>query len=338
MPRRSIIKGTGHYVPDRIVSNAELVAYVGGSAQWIEERTGIRERRWARASQTTSELGLLATKRALEDAGVEARELDALIFATLSADLTFPGCGVLLQDALGVAGLPALDVRNQCSGYLYAMHVADAWIRAGVYNRVLVVGAEIHSAGLDFSEEGRAITVLFGDGAGAVILEGEEVEEGSTRGILELTLGADGSGAEHLCCERPGTRSGTHITVEDIRNKRHYPTMNGRTVFRYAISTLMREISALTERHAELLDARRADLIMVPHQANQRINEHLATQLGLSEDQVIHTIENHGNTTAASIPMALDIARRDGRIKEGALIMHAAFGSGFTWGTGLIGL
>jgi 3-oxoacyl-[acyl-carrier-protein] synthase-3 len=269
---------------------------------------------------------------------VEARELDALIFATLSADLTFPGCGVLLQDALGVAGLPALDVRNQCSGYLYAMHVADAWIRAGVYNRVLVVGAEIHSAGLDFSEEGRAITVLFGDGAGAVILEGEEVEEGSTRGILELTLGADGSGAEHLCCERPGTRSGTHITVEDIRNKRHYPTMNGRTVFRYAISTLMREISALTERHAELLDARRADLIMVPHQANQRINEHLATQLGLSEDQVIHTIENHGNTTAASIPMALDIARRDGRIKEGALIMHAAFGSGFTWGTGLIGL
>lgn len=338
MPRRSIIKGTGHYVPDRIVSNAELVAYVGGSAQWIEERTGIRERRWARASQTTSELGLLATKRALEDAGVEARELDALIFATLSADLTFPGCGVLLQDALGVAGLPALDVRNQCSGYLYAMHVADAWIRAGVYNRVLVVGAEIHSAGLDFSEEGRAITVLFGDGAGAVILEGEEVEEGSTRGILELTLGADGSGAEHLCCERPGTRSGTHITVEDIRNKRHYPTMNGRTVFRYAISTLMREINALTERHAELLDARRADLIMVPHQANQRINEHLATQLGLSEDQVIHTIENHGNTTAASIPMALDIARRDGRIKEGALIMHAAFGSGFTWGTGLIGL
>ena len=338
MPRRSIIKGTGHYVPDRIVSNAELVAYVGGSAQWIEERTGIRERRWARASQTTSELGLLATKRALEDAGVEARELDALIFATLSADLTFPGCGVLLQDALGVAGLPALDVRNQCSGYLYAMHVADAWIRAGVYNKVLVVGAEIHSAGLDFSEEGRAITVLFGDGAGAVILEGEEVEEGSTRGILELTLGADGSGAEHLCCERPGTRSGTHITVEDIRNKRHYPTMNGRTVFRYAISTLMREISALTERHAELLDARRADLIMVPHQANQRINEHLATQLGLSEDQVIHTIENHGNTTAASIPMALDIARRDGRIKEGALIMHAAFGSGFTWGTGLIGL
>ena len=338
MPRRSIIKGTGHYVPDRIVSNAELVAYVGGSAQWIEERTGIRERRWARASQTTSELGLLATKRALEDAGVEARELDALIFATLSADLTFPGCGVLLQDALGVAGLPALDVRNQCSGYLYAMHVADAWIRAGVYNRVLVVGAEIHSAGLDFCEEGRAITVLFGDGAGAVILEGEEVEEGSTRGILELTLGADGSGAEHLCCERPGTRSGTHITVEDIRNKRHYPTMNGRTVFRYAISTLMREISALTERHAELLDARRADLIIVPHQANQRINEHLATQLGLSEDQVIHTIENHGNTTAASIPMALDIARRDGRIKEGALIMHAAFGSGFTWGTGLIGL
>ncbi len=338
MPRRSIIKGTGHYVPDRIVSNAELVAYVGGSAQWIEERTGIRERRWARASQTTSELGLLATKRALEDAGVEARELDALIFATLSADLTFPGCGVLLQDALGVAGLPELDVRNQCSGYLYAMHVADAWIRAGVYNRVLVVGAEIHSAGLDFSEEGRAITVLFGDGAGAVILEGEEVEEGSTRGILELTLGADGSGAEHLCCERPGTRSGTHITVEDIRNKRHYPTMNGRTVFRYAISTLMREINALTARHAELLDARRADLIRVPHQANQRINEHLATQLGLSEDQVIHTIENHGNTTAASIPMALDIARRDGRIKEGALIMHAAFGSGFTWGTGLIGL
>lgn len=338
MPRRSIIKGTGHYVPDRIVTNAELVAYVGGSAEWIEERTGIRERRWARASQTTSELGLLATERALEDAGWEASDLDALIFATLSADLTFPGCGVLLQDALGVAGLPALDVRNQCSGYLYALHVADAWIRAGVYDKVLVVGAEIHSAGLDFSEEGRSITVLFGDGAGAVLLQGEEVEEGSHRGVLDIALGADGSGAEHLCCERPGTRSGTHITIEDIRNKRHYPVMNGRTVFRYAISTLLRELEGLSARHAALLEQHRERVMMVPHQANRRINEHIATQLGLADRQVIHTIENHGNTTAASIPMALDIARRDGRLSEGALIMHAAFGSGFTWGTGLIGL
>lgn len=332
---RSVIIGTGHYAPERVVTNQELVTYVGGSADWIFDRTGIKERRWARASQSTSELGLLATQRALDDAGIDAHDLDALIFATLSPDLMFPGCGVLLQDALGVPGLPALDVRNQCSGYLYALQVADAWLRAGVYRRVLVVGAEIHSAGLDFSEEGRSITVLFGDGAGAVILEAREELE---RGVVDIRLGANGAGAMSLQCERPGSRGGTHISIEHLRNKKHYPRMNGRQVFRHAIETLTRELSELFDAHDLNTPERRERVFMIPHQANRRINEHLAEKLELDPTRLIHTIEEFGNTTAASIPMALDVARARGLIGEGSLIVHAAFGSGFTWGTGLISL
>ncbi len=245
--RRSVITGTGHYVPDRVVTNNELIAYVGGDSQWIEERTGILERRWGTSEQSTAVLGHHAALVALEDAGLEATQLDALIFATLSPDMMFPGSGVLLQHSLGVPGLPALDVRNQCSGYLYALHVADAWIRAGVYERVLVVGAENQSAGLDISEQGRNIAVLFGDGAGAVVLEASEQEDPG--GVIEISLGADGSGAPQLCMERPGTIGGVHLTPEHLRRGKHYPSMNGRQVFRRAISTLTRELEALFYRH-----------------------------------------------------------------------------------------
>ena len=191
---QTLIIGTGHYVPERVVTNAELVTYVGGSAQWIEERTGIRERRWAKASESTSELGLRAAQAALDDAGCDAADLDLIIFTTLSPDLAFPGCGVLLQDQLGATATPALDVRNQCSGYLYALQVAHAYIQASMHRTILVVGAEIHSAGLDISEEGRGITVLFGDGAGAVVLTRGEDAPG--RGVLDVRLGSDGSGGD----------------------------------------------------------------------------------------------------------------------------------------------
>lgn len=329
---RSVIAGTGHYVPERVVTNDELITYVGGDAQWIEERTGIKRRRWGTADQSTAVLGHHAALAALADAGRRADELDALVFATLSPDMMFPGSGVFLQHSLGVPGLPALDVRNQCSGYLYALHVADAWIRAGIYERVLVVGAENQSAGLDISEQGRGIAVLFGDGAGAVVLERSDEAEG----ITEITLGADGSGAPQLCMERPGTLGGVHISVEHLRRGKHYPSMNGRQVFRRAISTLTRELGALFERHTLHEPERFERVVLVPHQANRRINEHVASELGLQDHQVIHTIEDYGNTTAASIPMALDIARRDGRITRNTLLVHAAFGSGYTWGTSLI--
>ena len=332
---RSVIIGTGHYVPERVVTNEELVTYVGGSAEWIEERTGIRERRWARASETTSELALRASQRALEDAGLEPGDLDALILATLSPDYAFPGSGVLLQDALGVAGLPALDVRNQCSGYLYGLQVAHAWLRSGIYERVLLVGAEIHSAGLDFSEEGRPITVLFGDGAGAVVLEAQPEGAEGAAGVLQVRLGSDGSGAEQLYCERPGSRGGVHISVEHVRERRHFPRMNGRAVFRRAIGTLSQQLEQLLADQ-DLEDPSR--LVLVPHQANRRINEQVARVVGIEADQVVHTIERFGNTTAASIPMALDWARRQGRCEPGTVVAHAAFGSGFTWGTALVGL
>jgi len=198
---------------------------------------------------------------------------------------------------------------------------------------VLIVGAEIHSAGMRFDHEGRSITALFGDGAGAVILRGSEGED--EQGVLDVRLGADGSGAEQLWCELPGSRGGEHITEEDLRAGRHFPMMNGRAVFRHAVSTLTREVTALLEDHG-LDDDARASLVVVPHQANQRINELVAKQLRLNAERVVHTISHFGNTTAASIPMAFDIARRDGRIAPGALVVHAAFGSGYTWGTALV--
>ncbi|MEM1350115.1 MAG: ketoacyl-ACP synthase III, partial [Myxococcota bacterium] len=254
---RSVITGTGHYVPERVVTNEELVPVIGGTALWVTERTGILERRYAAAAQTTSELGEHAARRALEDAGIAPEDLDAVVFATLSPDVMFPGCGVFLTARLGLTATPALDVRNQCSGYLYALSVADAWIRAGVYARVLIVGAEIHSTGMRFDHEGRSLTALFGDGAGAVVLEGTEDD---TRGVVEVRLGADGSGAEHLWCEAPGSRGGEHVTWEDLHAGRHFPTMNGRAVFRNAVSTLTREINALLQDHA-LPERERAELV-----------------------------------------------------------------------------
>ncbi len=252
----------------------------------------------------------------------------------------FPGSGVLVQARLGLPGLPALDVRNQCSGYLYALSIADAWLRAGVYKRVLVIGSEVHSSGLDYSPDGRAITALFGDGAGAVVLEAREVDADTidAPGVLAVRLGADGAGAEQLWCEAPGSLLKPHLDAQVLAQKRHFPRMNGRAVFRHAIQTLERELKALLKAHdLDAAEARRA-LWLVPHQANRHINEHVAQALGLAPERVIHTIEGFGNTTAASIPMALDVARGQGLVGPGSLLLHAAFGSGFTWGTALVRL
>lgn len=327
----SIITGTGHYVPERVVTNEELAPRLGTTAEWIEERTGIRERRFLAGNESASTMGEQAARAALEDAGCAAQSVDAIIFATLSPDVTFPGSGVFLQRKLGLAPIPALDVRNQCSGFLYALSIADAWLQTQTYERVLVVGSEAHSPGLDLSEEGRSVSLLFGDGAGAAVLEHRE---DTASGIADISLGADGHGAEALWCEAPGSTSRPHISPQDIDQRRHFPQMKGRTVFRNAVRILERELSALFERN----DLAGDDVLLVPHQANRRINEMVAQNLGLDDSQVVHTIERFGNTTAASLPMALDIARRDGRAQPGVPIAMAAFGSGYTWGTALIRL
>jgi 3-oxoacyl-[acyl-carrier-protein] synthase-3 len=330
----SLIVATGRHVPAQRLTNADLAPRLASDPAWILERTGIEARHFAGAQDTTTSLGAAAARQAMARAGWGPGDLDALIFATLSPDMAFPGCGVLLQHALGLRHIPALDVRNQCSGYLYALQVARGWIEAGLYRRVLIVGSEVHSAGLDLTEQGKAISVLFGDGAGAVLLErGEE----AGRGVLDVRLGANGAHAEALWCEAPGARMRPHITAADIARGRHYPKMLGRAVFRHAIEVLSREVERLLVDHGIAPGSTaRQELWFVPHQANRRINEYLVEQLGLNPDRTLHTIKDYGNTTAASIPMALDVAREEAGMGPGALVLHAAFGSGFTWGTALV--
>lgn len=325
----TIIRGTGHYVPPRVVTNAELAGRIGTTADWIENRTGILERRYVAEGESNASLAEAAARAAIDDAGWAVDDVDALIVATLSPDAVFPGVGVYLQQRLELESVPALDVRNQCSGFLYGLSVANGWLEAGQYRRVLVVGSEVHSTSLDFSPQGRDVTALFGDGAGAVALE-----RGDEPGLIEIRLGSDGSGAEMLWCEVPSARLHPSMTEEYVRDGRHYPQMYGRTVFKRAVETLEREVRAIVDE-VEALDPL-DEVLFVPHQANKRINEMVAQRVGLTDDQVVHTIERYGNTTAASIPSALDIARRDGRAHRGRTLLFAAFGSGFTWGTAVV--
>jgi 3-oxoacyl-[acyl-carrier-protein] synthase-3 len=303
---------------------------VGSDAEWIESRTGIQGRHFA-SGEATSDLALRASERALDDAGCTAADLDAIVFATLSPDVVFPGSGVFLQRKLGVTDIPALDVRNQCSGFLYGLSVAQAWLESGAYQRVLLVGAEVHSAGLDFSERGRAVSVLFGDGAGAWVLEktGDERRSAEFSRLLGVRLGSDGRGAENLMCRSPGSATRPHIDSATIEAGDHFPTMKGRAVFRAAVETLEREVGSALRDY----DLSPEEILFVPHQANLRISEMVAQRLGIPLDRVVATIRRHGNTTAASIPTAWDVARRDGRIASGTPVVVAAFGSGYTWGT-----
>lgn len=326
------IQGTGRFFPERVVTNEELAPKIGTTPEWIEERTGIRERRYIQRGESNASLAEAAARAALDDAGWRPSDIDAVIVGTLSADAVFPGVGVYLVDRLGIPGTPALDVRNQCSGFLYGLSVADAWLASGRYRRVLLVGSEVHSTSLDFTTDGRNVTALFGDGAGAVALEWTNGDET----LLDVRLGADGSGAELLWCEVPSARLHPSMSAEYIEQGRHIPQMHGRAVFKRAVETLEREILRTIETVPELepLD----EVLFVPHQANKRINEMVAARVGLDPTQVVHTIEHYGNTTAASIPAALDHARKDGRAHPGRIVLMAAFGSGFTWGTAALRL
>lgn len=330
MPRTAIL-GVGHYVPTKVVTNDDLAKMFDTTDEWIQQRTGIKERRFIEHSGIgPSDLAVPAAKMACENAGIEVSEIDAIIFATLSPDFTFPGSGCFLQDKLGLPGVPALDIRNQCSGFLYGLQIADAWIKCGMYKRVLLVGGEVHSTGIDLSDEGRDVAVLFGDGAACAILGPTEEE-----GVIDVEVHADGSGAKELWIEAPASCYQPRITHEMLDNRSIWPSMNGKQVFRWATSKMPEVARSVMERAGVTID----DItLLVPHQANRRINEFVAQKLEIPPEKVVHNIQKYGNTTAASIPLALSEAMQEGRCKKGDLILMAAFGSGFTWGASLVRL
>lgn len=333
---KSVIKGAGHYVPENIVTNDDLSQRMNTSDEWITERTGIKERHHRKnrndAEETTAFLGFKAAEMAIKNAGISSRDIDYIIFATLSPDYFFPGCGVLLQDMLGCGTIGALDVRNQCSGFVYAMGVANAFIKSGMYKNILVVGAEVHSFGLDFSDEGRGVSVIFGDGAGAVVLSAVEGE--NCGDILSVNMHSEGKYAEELCTKFPGSKFGwsdrMRLEPDAVTNAEIYPVMNGNFVFKHAVTRF-------PETMVEALDAAGKtveDLDMfIPHQANLRIAQFVQQKMGLPDEKVFNNIQKYGNTTAASIPLALSEAIAQGKIQRGNLVLLSAFGSGFTWGS-----
>ncbi len=345
---RSRIAGTGMYVPPNVITNNDLLQYMDTSDEWIQERTGIKERRFAdRTGETTTTMGVEAAKIAIERAGIGPQDIDFIVFATLSPDYYFPGCGVLLQRAMKMKEIGALDVRNQCSGFIYALSVADQFIKTGMYKNILVVGAEKHSFGLDLSTRGRNISVIFGDGAGAVVLQPAGNEN---TGILSTHLHSDGESAEILAMYNPGTHA-NHWTPEPVATfndgeiadmfmshemidrAQNFPNMDGPAVFKKAIV----KFPEVIEEALKTNSLSTSDIgLLIPHQANLRIAQFVQQKLKLRDDQVFNNIDKYGNTTAASIPIALCEAWEQGKIKDGDLICLAAFGSGFTWGSALL--
>jgi 3-oxoacyl-[acyl-carrier-protein] synthase-3 len=329
MPRTEFIS-TGFYVPERVVTNEEFTQWMDTSDEWIRTRTGIEERRWVADGESGADMAYQATTVALERAGMKAADLDCIVYATLSPDYFFPGTGVFLQRKLGVPEIPCLDVRNQCTGFLYGLSVADAWIRTGQYKRVLLVGAEVHSTGMDLTTRGRDLAVLFGDGAGVAILGPTEDRE---RGVLSTHIFADGRYAEMLFSESPASAHRPRISHEDLDAGKHYASMQGKEVFKHA-STRMPEAVQLALRVNGL--STEAIKLFIPHQANLRISDMVQKLLGLRDDQVYNNIQRYGNTTAGSLPIALDECVQAGRLQRGDLLVLAAFGSGFTWGSAAI--
>ena len=327
--RRARIVSTGFHVPDRIVTNDELAKLMDTSDDWIRQRSGIERRRYAPDDVGCAELAYQASLRALDEAGLEATAIDCIILATLSPDYHFPGSACLLGQKLGLPGVPAIDIRAQCSGFIYSLCAADNFIRGGQFKRILVVGSEKHSMALEFTNRGRDVTVLFGDGAGAVIV-GPTDED---RGILSTHLHADGQLADTLWLECPGSAHPRWVTQEMLEEGRTYPKMKGRLVFKNALEKLPPVIMEAVAQNQMSIDD--IDLFIF-HQANLRIIENVAGQMNIPADKVYNNIQEYGNTTAASIPIALHEALEKGLLKQGQHVLMASFGSGFTWASALI--
>jgi len=329
----SKISGTGHYVPENVVTNDDLSKLMDTNDAWIQERTGIKERRHIKKGDgnSTSIMGAKAATIALENASLTPDAIDMVVFATLSPDMYFPGGGVQVQDIMGMGTIPALDVRNQCSGFVYAISVADQFVKTGMYKNVLVIGSENHSGGLDFTDRGRSVSVIFGDGAGAVVVSRSESEGG----ILSTHLHSEGKHKDELALQGPSTNYWVPEIIADNpqENIPYYPYMNGQFVFKNAIVRFSEVIMEGLEANG--LSVSDIDML-IPHQANLRISQFIQRKLKLSDDQVYNNIQKYGNTTAASIPIALSEAWEAGKIKKGDLVVLAAFGSGFTWGSTII--
>jgi len=327
--RGAKILGTGRALPPHVVTNAYLTTLMDTTEEWIVQRTGIRERRFVDPGTGASDLGVTAARLAIERAGLTPRDIQFLVFATLSPDMFFPGCGVLVQEKMGMDTIGALDVRTQCTGFLYGLSVAEAYVKAGFYDYVLVIGAEVQSTGMDLSTAGRDVSVIFGDGGGAAVVGPSD----PGRGILSSHLHSEGKYARELMAEAPASIEHPRISKEMIDAGRHYGTMNGRYVFTHAVRRFPEVIREALEANGMTL----SDLsIVIPHQANLRITQAVAKALEVQPEKVFSNIEKYGNTTAASIPIALDECVEEGRIREGDIVCLAAFGSGFTWASTLI--
>jgi len=331
MSASTIITGTGRYLPPRIVTNFDLEKIMNTTDEWIRQRSGIRERHYVEPGTGSSDLGFEAAVRAIEDAKSERSEIDFIIFATLSPDYYFPGNGVLIQHKLGLGTIGALDIRNQCSGFIYALSVADQYIKTGTFKKILLVAAEVQSTNLDYSDAGRDLAVLFGDGAAAVILEPNRSGDG--RGVLSTHLFSDGKHASDLWMVHPSPKNKPTFYPEFIANREYYPRMDGRNVFKNA-SERMPEAVTIALEHNRLTVEDVA--LLIPHQANDRISQMVARGLKIPLEKVARNIDRYGNTTAASIPIALDEAAKEGRIKRGDIVVLTAFGSGYTWAAAVI--
>ncbi len=330
MPK-SKIKGVGFYVPDNVIKNSDLEEIMDTSDEWIQERTGIKERRWVEGDLTTSLMGTYASKIAIKNANISKNDIDFIIFATLSPDYFFPGSGVLLQKNLQIKEVGALDIRNQCSGFIYGLSVADQYIKSGMYENILVVGSEIHSGGLDKSSRGRSVSVIFGDGAGAAIVSKSNDESE----ILSTHLHSEGKFAEELAVIKPATTFWIDKIIDDgdEDGEGFFPKMNGNFVFKNAVKRFEEVIfESLNHNNYTSKDID----MLITHQANLRISQYIQKKLNIDDNNIFNNIMSYGNTTAASIPIALYEALKKNKIKRGDLVCLAAFGSGFTWASALI--
>jgi len=330
MTHRSRILGIGMSVPQRVVTNHELATLMETSHEWIVERTGIEQRHWVSEGETGCSLATAASKQAMERAGVDPKDIDLIIYATLSPDFFFPGTAVFVQRALGLKEIPCLDIRQQCTGFIYGLSIADAYIRTGMFKNILLIGSEVHSTGLDVSTAGRDITVLFGDGAGAVVI-GRATDEQHM--ILSTHIHADGSEAEILWTEYPASARHPRIDAAAMAERKHYPSMNGKKVFKHAVTRMPQAImEGMVANGLKLTDID----MMIPHQANLRINQMVANMIGMPAEKTHNTIMKWGNTTAASIPMCMYDAIEHGKITPGNLVCLVAFGAGLTWGSAFL--